>query len=389
MLSTPSESTTVTRSSYDVSKITADDVFADRQTPSLSGLDLLRRDVALLTIANSGIDGGEVQVTKFPPEFSDEHAKLTILRHISTLLTTGCNASTTGVTQANAVTGLVHPNATAHILCAYDEAAVGALPSRSSTAQSPPAESSIVKINVSPEDGKRLLTCWATAKDPQQATFLTDHVQEIGSILSFLWSMPDASSEKWLPHFQCFMLRRARRKLAGRIEKLRTAGMLWREPPIEILKKWFDQPANRERVQDTTIKIPAISAFLSIAKQHNLEPLPDHDPPRFPLSSANVHEWINMLDDLLTRIQVVVLIKNHPLPSEEDIMIVQAVKYLQALHILLTSNLFRSLQYTDVAEVLRSNHLYPGKFKHFSSATGGSVILMECHRRSMDGREAP
>ncbi|CDO74431.1 hypothetical protein BN946_scf184880.g5 [Trametes cinnabarina] len=141
--------------------IDVEQVFKRKTPPSA---DDLRRDILLLTIANwRSMDGkNKSSASVLKGLSSDERAKLTMLGHISTLLTTGHPTIDAKATVSNAVTGQIHPGSIT-LVCSLDETNV-----------SGEAKTELIRINavgdsVSAEpdkSGQELLDNWSTVEDP-------------------------------------------------------------------------------------------------------------------------------------------------------------------------------------------------------------------------------
>ncbi|KAI8972227.1 hypothetical protein BD414DRAFT_469660 [Trametes punicea] len=323
--------------------ITADMVF-ERDTESP---DDLRRDIALLTVIAKQLKDGVTQPGDIKIARSDDKAKFNILRHISTLLTTGHFRDRTAAT-VNAVTGLIEPGGVASLICAANERA---------TSEGSPSRPAISSVAVDSEEGRRLLESWPTVKDPPSNGFFETHVEQIGSILSYMLGMPleERVRIRTLERdLRCFMIRRARWKLAARIEN---AERLWGGHPFAIMRKWYARQSSP--FAEATVIFRDIDKDLAeLMARHNLFPLAPDQPKCYPLTSTNIGYWLDALEDPLRRILDALGDKKTP-PSLRKTSAISLA--MMDFHALLQSSLFHELKTHGVEDELRSMYMEPKK----------------------------
>ncbi|KAL7284597.1 hypothetical protein ACG7TL_001891 [Trametes sanguinea] len=225
------------RGNAKIPKISVEDVF-QREIQILNDL---RRDIFLLTIANTECKIGETHSSKSAMEdimSSDERAKSTVLGHTSTLL--GARHPESNGPSAldyNAVSGRIEPHG-ATIVCSFTEMN----PSES-------AETVLRSAVVNADEGKRMLENWSTIEDPSKDQFVDVHVSQVASILAHAWRLDRSQRFQGdlCPRFQLFMIRRARFKIVARIDNLVN---LWGGCPIEIMQDWYK--THPDVVQEST-----------------------------------------------------------------------------------------------------------------------------------------
>ncbi|KAI9056326.1 hypothetical protein FKP32DRAFT_1689688, partial [Trametes sanguinea] len=225
----------------EVSTITAHDVFPrDVQTA-----DDLRRDIALLTIANLEVRKSLTCSAKSAVKnlSSDMRIKSAMLSDISTLLTIGLPTS------VNAVTGRTRPR-------------------------------------------------W-----PMDSSFDT-HVAQVGSILAYVWGLEP--SERFVPsvgaqllnRFNLFITGRARHRILARVKY---AHELWGSSPFRVMRTWYEN--NLHAGHPLIVKFRAVEGkFVSMLAAKNIHPEPGQ-PKHYMLSSSNILAWMDILEDVLNSIK--------------------------------------------------------------------------------------
>ncbi|CDO76662.1 hypothetical protein BN946_scf184897.g1 [Trametes cinnabarina] len=284
---------------------------------------------------------------------SDERAKLTMLGHISTLLTTGHPTIDAKATVSNAVTGQIHPGSIT-LVCSLDETNV-----------SGEAKTELIRINavgdsVSAEpdkSGQELLDNWSTVEDPKDDQFYDTHISQVARMLAHIWSTdhPKGLKITHVRNLQSFMIRRARSKIVARVDNLVN---LWGECPIEIMQTWYkDHP---DAVLESTVRLPYWSVTPTLAavlKEHSLRPLPDR-PDHYPISSASIHSWLEVVKNPLARI-LEALGDTRVAPSSRQTRL--AHDAIDDLFAILHSTLSRVLQMHGVDEALQNAYEDPDK----------------------------
>ncbi|KAI9056345.1 hypothetical protein FKP32DRAFT_1454184 [Trametes sanguinea] len=313
----------------EVSTITAHDVFPRE----VQTADDIRRDIALLTIANLEVTKSLTCSAKSAVKnlSSDMRIKSAMLSDISTLLTIGLPTS------VNAVTGRIDPDGVT-IVCASSE------PERRVTGQ---ARTVVRKVAVDPLEGKRLLYNWESLPDlPMDSSFDT-HVAQVGSILAYVWGLEP--SERFVPsvgaqllnRFNLFITGRARHRILARVKY---AHELWGSSPFRVMRTWYEN--NLHAVHPLIVKFRAVEGkFVSMLAAKNIHPEPGQ-PKHYMLSSSNILAWMDILEDVLNSIKEAF--------EQADAPIIHAALAILQLDNILKSDLSVVLQKHGVHTALRS-----------------------------------
>ncbi|KAL7284587.1 hypothetical protein ACG7TL_001881 [Trametes sanguinea] len=267
-------------------KITAEMVFKD-SNPNVS--DDFRRDIALLSIAMNRRKDGLSTGADFGTSDGMHSDRRALLGHISTLLTTGHVEDRTAAT-VNAVTGGIDAQAgVISLVCADNE-------KMNPGVKSP----GLVKCDITRERGKQLLEEWDAKQDPSVKYCFPSYVAEIGSILAYVWQ-PDIAYENRVKdaelraRLDCFVIRHAFWKMGARVNNMRN---LWGKSPVAIIRQWYKNHA--QSVKTSTVDFPYMrDGFAQFLARHNLLPVPDTQRTSFPISPANVDQWLGALEELL------------------------------------------------------------------------------------------
>ncbi|KAL7284615.1 hypothetical protein ACG7TL_001910 [Trametes sanguinea] len=250
--------------------------------------------------------------------------KSVILDSISTLLASAGRAT------ANAVTGQIHPDCI-NLLCAYSEESA-----------SDKAETVISKVVIDPVEGGNLLQTWWDIPDLPEVDCFSTHASQIGSILAYVWSrgeyhLDDHAIRDVYFAFSCFIARRARSTIVGRINYVKN---IWDDCPFKTMRTWYE--ANKETVPFSIVKFPYVQRTLAdLLADHDLQAVADPQPEadqsiKYNLSPSNMLNWIHVLEKTVNDI-LQAFGDTKVAPSREQTL--RAHTAIENLHTLLRSNL--------------------------------------------------
>ncbi|KAI9056343.1 hypothetical protein FKP32DRAFT_1682307 [Trametes sanguinea] len=331
-------------------KITAETVFKNSDPTSSNDL---RRDIALLSTALNQRKFGPSTGANVSAGDEAHSADKALLGHISSLLTTG-HAGDLNAATVNAVIGRFDAQGgVVSLVCSDNEKMEAAVKAPE-----------LLGCAISKDRGKKLLEGWDTDLTSQDKYSFKSHVEDIGSILAYIWrhdlKYEDRIADaKLRASLDCFMIRRAHWKMSGR---LRNARVLWGKLPLSIMRKWYK--SHPESIKAATVEFSRMRAgFAQFLDTHSLLPQAVDDSKRaiYPLSPENIDNWLDALESLVARLHVALHADGRVKAAPSAKATLEIYSDLLNLNDLLRSSLFARITTEGVCNELQSWYEDPKK----------------------------
>lgn len=126
-----------------------------------------------------------------------------------------------------------------------------------------------------------------------------EHLRDVVAMVAYVLGMSrqERQSERldlWKLDF--FFIRRAHRKLAGRIDMM-DRGTRWPARPLVLMRECY---ARSPRTFNTTVRL---SRKLALSEKYGILPSDPADPHIYPLTNLNIEQWLTLFEDLLLRLK--------------------------------------------------------------------------------------